>query len=100
MKKMMVKLRNSGIEELRTLVNIVYMSLKKLLKEEPDAFYDTVMITRDENYRSSGISRETLVKLGFIDSNNQMHDSTRNIVLACVEGDMMKMRLVNPIMKE
>ncbi len=100
MKKMMVKLRNSGIEELRALVNVLNMSLKKLFKEHPTAFYDVVMIARDSSYEPFGTNGEFLRQLGLLERDNGMHDSTRNIILASVEGDMLKMRLVNPIIEE
>ncbi len=100
MKKMMVKLRNSKIEELRTLVSVIYMSLEKLLEEQPTAFYDIVMMARDKNYKPFGKNGEVLAQLVLINKDNSMHDSIKNIILASVEGDMMEMKLVNPIAKE
>ncbi len=100
MKKMKVRLRNSKTEELRSHATIIHTSLDKLRQELPMAFYDAAMIARDKNYRSSGIKREGLVKLAFIDKKDIMHEITRNIVLACIKGDMQEMRLVNPIAKE
>ncbi len=100
MKKMMVKLRNSKIEELRILVDAIYMSLEKLFEEQPTAFYDVVMMARDKNYKPFGVNGEILCQLVLINKDNSMHDSTRNIILASVEGDMLEMRLVNPIIEE
>ncbi len=100
MKKMMVKLRNSKIEELRILVDAIYTSLKRLLKEQPIAFYDIVMIARDKDYKPFGKNEEVLCQLALINSDNSMHASTRNIILASVEGDILDIKLVNPIMKE
>ena len=100
MKKMMVKLHNSGIEELRTLVVVINMSLEKLFEEQPTVFYDVVMMARDKNYKPFGKNGEVLAQLALINKDNSMHDSTKNIILASVEGDMMEMKLVNPIAKE
>lgn len=95
MKKMMVKLRNSGIEELRILVDAIYGSLGCLFKKNPNAFYDVVSVARD-NYEPCGTNRDLMYQLGLINKDNSMHGSTRNIILASVEGYV----LVNPIMKE
>ena len=96
----MVTLRNSGIEELRILVDAIYTSLEKLFKENPDAFYDVVVIARDKSYKHFGENGEILCQFGFINKDNNMHNSIRNIILASVRGDMMKLKLVNPITKE
>lgn len=100
MKKMMVKLRNSEIEELRILIDAVNMSLKQLFKEYPIIFYDIIMMAKDKNYKPPEKNGEVLCQLGLINKDNSMHSSTRNIILASVKGDMMEMKLVNPIMKE
>lgn len=96
----MVKLRNSKIEELRILVDTIYSSLEKLFKENLDAFYDITLIARDKSYKHFGRNGEILCRLGFINRDNSMHDSIRNIILASVEGDMVELKLVNPIQKE
>ncbi len=100
MKKMMVRLRNSKIEELRILVDAIYISLENLSKEQPDAFRDIVMMARDKNHKPCQANGQILCQLGLINKHNYVHDSINNIILASVEGDMMEMRLVNPITKE
>ncbi len=105
-----VKLRN-GTEEARPLVAVVRMSLEKLLKDKPIVLYELVEICRDPKHVPWGIAGDDLVALNLIGRTQErpqlgpvevrytVHQSIRNIVLACVEGEDMDMRSVSPVAK-
>ncbi len=96
-----IKLKN-GSEEAKPLVAVCIMSLKRILGEFPIAFHELVLLARDKDYEIQG-GRETIAPalrsgLVFDGANGfQIHDSDRNIIVSCVEGDGPDMRLVSPV---
>jgi hypothetical protein len=94
-----LKLR-TGIEEAEPLVKVTVMSLRELWKSGLPgtlAVYDLVERCKNPSYNIFKKNLETLQDLSLIDSNGNIHDSIKNIVLASVEGEGMKMKLVSPI---
>jgi len=55
-----------------------------------------VMLARDPKHVIFGNNGEELVRSGLLDSNHQMHDVIRNIVLSATEGDGVDMILRSP----
>lgn len=93
-----VTLKN-GAEEVKSAVGLLLVVLRDLLKENPMAFYDVVMVARDPAYidRVFPIHKMTLTGLNLLEASGNMHDTIRNIILSAVEGDGPEMTLTNPI---
>ena len=99
----MVTLR-TGTVEVAALVSVITMTLRTLLEENPITFYEAVELARNPHHKVWGASKDELRGLGLcddadVDASNDMfmHSSTRDIILASVEGEGTEMRLVNPI---
>ena len=99
----MVKLRN-GSEELKILVNAIHLNLQAILTKHPISFYDLVTLARDKNYKIFPPNAKCLIQLGLLNEGQpgeyHMHDSIKSIILSSVEGDMLDMKLVDPIIKD
>lgn len=91
-----VKLKN-GEEEAEGLVNITFMLLKDLSKNNPILLYELAEKCRDRNHKFFGNTGDTLREKELVQSDYSMHSSIKNIVLSSIEGEGMEMRLVNPI---
>lgn len=96
----------NGSEEVKQLVIVVMHSLHGLLSTEvppmeaiPNglAFYDLVMKCRNHNHQISEKSEKILKGLSLIESNGEVHQSIRNIVLSAANGDDLEITLLNPI---
>ena len=90
-----IELQNgSRVEEFQ--VAAIMVSLRSLFDRRPIAFYELVMLARDPKHVIFGNNGEELVRSGLLDSNHQMHDVIRNIVLSATEGDGVDMILRSP----
>ena len=87
-----VRLPN-GKEEAKVLVATVLISIKHLLKDDPMAFYDFVMMCRQDDYKPDTIALEKIRSLGLIEGTGRPHDSIINIVDAAVKGDGLAMSI-------
>lgn len=94
-----VTLKHNNIEEAEVAVTSIMISLKQLLTDSYLAFYDLVMLARDDNTSIWIPSAIILKKFGLLDESLQMHDTIRNVILSAVEGENTEMILVNPILK-
>lgn len=93
-----IRLKN-GSEEFRPLVASVMVSLRDLLASAPIAFYDLVMLARDDNHRPFGGTGTDLVARCLLANDGQafsMHDSVRNIVLSAVSGEGFDLCIGSP----
>ena len=90
-----IELRNGSREE-ELQVACIMVSLRSLFDRRPIAFYELVMVARDPKHVIFGNNGEELVRSGLLDSNHQMHDVIRNIVLSATEGDGVDMILRSP----
>ena len=89
----------TGHVEAATGVRVVQLHLRSLLSEHPVAFLELVTIARDRNHEPFGATGEWLRQLQLLDHDghhHRMHESVRNIILACVAGDGLDMHLVSP----
>lgn len=92
-----VRLYNGDVVP-RASVAVIFMSLENLMKSDPIAFYELVMISRDRSHKIfSSRQEETLRGLALLEGNGQPHDLTRSIVCSAVKGELLEMRLVWPI---
>ena len=91
-----VTLKN-GAQELDIQVRAVMVSLEDLLGKNPIAFYELVMKCRDWNHQFFGNTGRELRDLALVQSDGNVHDSIRNVVLSAVVGDDLEMTLGSPI---
>jgi hypothetical protein len=89
----------NGAEESLPLVNVMMMSLRSLMQENPIAFYELVMKCRDHNHKFFGNVGDVLKRLSLVETSGSIHDSIRNIVLSAAEGDGLDMSLGSPVKK-
>ena len=92
----MVTLKN-GIEESEICVKVHMLSLEILFKEKPITFYEFVMKCRNPKHEMFGDTANDLIDLNLMNKNNQIHDTTRNIVLSAVTGEGLEMKLESPV---
>jgi len=79
------------------LVRTVTLSLRQLMADDPIALFELVEICRDPAHEPFGLTGPHLRAMGMLGSDGRVHDATREIVLASVEGDGFDLRLVNPV---
>lgn len=91
-----VKLKNGSVEA-EPLVRAAMMSLSSLFKSNPIAFFEAVMCARDKAHKPFGNTEDILKSLAILDTNLDMHDSKRNVILSAVEGEMPEIRLSSPV---
>jgi hypothetical protein len=96
MSEMKTVILKNGAEEAEPLVNVTMMSLRKLMEEQPIAFYEFVELCKDSKHQLFGNASEVLNRLGLIHG-GAVHDSIRNIVLSATKGDGFEMELINPV---
>ena len=82
------------------LVQPVLLSLGLLAEHSPVALYELAMLARDPWHRLFGNTGQLLTELGLVDQAGKLHDATRDVVLATVEGDGLDMCLVSPYAAE
>ncbi len=92
-------LLKNGSVELLPIVNVTMMALRQLIKRDPIAFYELVMVARDRNHRIFAPERNipileatTLFRNGRI-----AHDSFRNVILSAATGEGADMALDSPL---
>jgi len=92
------KLRN-GSEEPMPAVTTTTISLRHLMSSIPGILqvYELHQKALNPNYQIDRQYAEPLKALALLQSNGELHDITRNVVLSSVEGSGLEMRLVNPI---
>lgn len=90
-----VRLKNNS-EEAVPLVNVMMVSLRLLLEEQPVTFYELVMLARDWQHDLFGNTGDKLRERHLIQQDGRMHASLRNIILSAVEGNGLKMSLGDP----
>lgn len=96
----LVRLRN-GSEEAVVLVNTIMLVIRGLFDSGKFMiFYELVETCRDKNHKLFGDSGKQLEELRLInlieDGTAQVHQSIRNIVLSCAEGEGMSLSVVDP----
>lgn len=91
-----VTLKN-GSEIPEPLVTVTMVSLQDLIKSNPIAFYELVMRCRDRDHRLFGNTGEVLKSFALVESNGEIHDAVRDIVLSATEGEGLEMSLGSPL---
>lgn len=87
----------TGHSHAKALVILVNMRLSSMLNNgEGIAFYEAVMLARNPNHRLFGNAGEKLAAFGLL-QDGRMHDATREIIVASVEGEGLSMRLRSPL---
>ena len=84
----------SGIDEASVLVAGTKLSLSGLMKSNPIAFYEVVMLARDISHELFGNTSDILKNRGLLQSDDTLHSSIRNIILDSVKGNGLEMVLV------
>lgn len=92
--KHMLKL-NNGSQAPAMHVIVMLMTMKQLLTEHPETFYELVQKCRNTNHVMFEGTTETLRRFG-IDANH-IPQVTKNVVLSTVVGDGLLMRIVDPV---
>jgi hypothetical protein len=92
----LVKLKNGSCES-KILVAVFVATLRNLFTERPIHAYELVSKARDSTHKFFGRTGEDLQKLGLVESNGEMHESVRNVVLSAVQGDGFDMKLGDPV---
>lgn len=92
----MITLKN-GTKEVKSLVLVVSLVLKSLIEDRPIALYEFVMKCKDSNHQFFGNNGDYLREhTTFLDNNDKIHDSIKNITLNSIEGEGLDMALVKP----
>lgn len=91
-----LRLKN-GSTEAEPLVRAAMASLSRLFESDPIAFFELVSKARDRSHQFFGNTGDKLKALALVDGGGGVHDSLRNIVLSAVSGEMLEMRLGNPV---
>ncbi|MFA5143843.1 MAG: hypothetical protein WC522_06740 [Candidatus Omnitrophota bacterium] len=89
----------NGAFAYRDGINAVMVALQHLLESRPELFVELVRKARNPDHKIwGGAENENHLKiLNMLQSNGQLHDLTRNILLSAIEGEGLNMRLVSPI---
>lgn len=91
-----VTLKNGAIEA-KPLVVVTYMTLERLFDENPFMLADLYYKCKDDSSWILSQHQAELEQLSLIDSNENIHDSIKNIVLSSIEINGDKIKLVSPI---
>lgn len=94
-----VMLRN-GYEHVESLVTVTMMSLRTLMQEHPIEFYELVALCRDSEHKLFGNTTLILRDLSLIEGEGfpaSVHDAIREITLAATEGELLELRIVDPL---
>lgn len=76
----------------------IYVAIRSLMETDPLAFYELVMLSRDSSHQIfSDVQRTALRSRSLIESDGRPHQLISEIVRNSVEGDLLDMRLVNPL---
>jgi len=94
----MVTLKN-GQEEAKSAVEVVMISLRNLMKNDPICFYELVMKCRDRNHVFFWKTWHKLNGLWLVEDGGSINDSIRNVVLSAVTWEPFNMELGSPIEK-
>lgn len=94
-KMRVVRLKNGG-EEFQPLVLTVMLALEGLMATDPIALYELAMTCRDARHKPWGQTGTALQRLSLMQPDGKVHDSIQNVVLSCVEGEGIHMKLVDP----
>ena len=97
----MATLRN-GSKEAVALVNTIMLAIRGLFDSGKFMiFYELVETCRDKDHKLFGNSGKQLEELQLIslieDGKAHVHESIRNIVLSCAEGEGMGLSIINPV---
>jgi hypothetical protein len=93
-------LLRTGIEEVKPLVKITMVILKRLYEEKPIVLYELAQLCRDRDHEPWGKCGDDLVERKLIqktENGYHVHDSIRNIVLAAIDGEGVDMVLRSPL---
>lgn len=93
-----VKLKN-GSEAVEVLVETTMISLTSLREENTIAFFELVQKCRNPQHIMFGDAKEIAQKFGLIEQ-GKIHDVIKDIILSAVEGDMLDMKMVDPIAEQ
>ena len=94
-----MKLKNGSDECVATIV-VTQMIINSMFSEDylyPMAFWDLARKCQDSNYKIFEVNQKVLIDVGLMDSNKNIHQSIKNIVLSSIEGSGLDIHLVNPI---
>lgn len=94
-----VKLKN-GAEEAEPLVKVVMMHLTTMWERGLPGVLMAYDLREICEGRGDQVSKDTirdLKKLGLVEEDGRVHDSTRNIILSAMSGEGLDTELVNPI---
>jgi hypothetical protein len=87
----------SGHVHAAPLVAVVTVLLGNLLEDgEPILFYEAVTLARNPAHRLFGNAGEKLEARGIL-QDGRMHEATREIIVASVEGEGLGMKMRSPI---
>ena len=88
---------HTGHVHAKPLVTLLTVLLRRMLDEgEAIAFYEAVMLARNPDHQLFGNAVEKLTAFGIL-QDGRMHDATREIIVASVEGEGLGMRLRSPL---
>lgn len=88
-----IKLR-TGVETYKPMLLVVTTALRHLLNSNPIAFYEVVMLARNPNHKMFGNTAAILEGLKLLVA-GRLDNSTRDIILASVDGEGTSMQMVN-----
>ncbi len=90
----------TGVEAVPAVVVAITRDLKSLWKEGQSGrllVYDLAMRCKNFSHPISKGDEDRLKRLSLIEEDGSVHESTKEIVLASVEGEGADMRLVSPL---
>ena len=91
----LAELKNGTVEDKR-LVSALCIVIANLSITVPIAFYELVMMCRDQDHKPFGLCGEILRKANLIRGDNSVHDSIRNVVMSGATGDVLDLTWGSP----
>lgn len=86
----------NGATELEPLVVATMSSLWSLMRTQPMAVYELVMLCANPNHKVFGNNGETLIDANLMQSDGKVHNSIKNVVSSAITGEGLDMVLNSP----
>ena len=86
----------TGAEVPEPVITPVTLALHALEDSNPIALYEAACMARDRSYVPFGNTGAVLEGIGLLQRGGTMHDATRDVILAAIDGEDLDLRLVSP----
>jgi hypothetical protein len=95
----MVQLKD-GASVPKVTVTTALMNLQHLRNTNPVALFELVEIARNPGHVPFPGTKDALQKMSMLDGLGKIHDDTRKVIVNAIPGDLMELRIVDPMTGE